>query len=79
MARLEDEGLIMEDRLAIEEVTDNGELVSVFIRGRIKCCDDVVIQVDKELDVRRSTGGYAVKGSEYAYHAWIEATGQDII
>ena len=80
MTILVDEGLVEQDNLNIEEVLDGRRLTSVFIRGYVKCCKGVMIRVDKELAVQRNRSGRLyVKGCDYSYHAWLSATGQELL
>jgi hypothetical protein len=80
MTTLVNEGLIEEDTLDIEEVLVNRRLTSVFIHGHVHCSNGVIVRVDKELAVQRNKSGHLyVKGSDYSYHAWLSATGQEIL
>lgn len=73
MASLEAEGLIHRDTLTFREiVTPSGALSAVNLRGRIECCDRVVIAVNKWLDTAiNDWGQLVVRGNSYSYHAWV--------
>ena len=74
--RLTDTGQVLRDRLSFREARAGKELRSVNIRGRIECASNVLVMVDKWLDVRRGRrGNYEVRGTSYSYHAWIRGRG----
>lgn len=80
MRQLEDEGITLEDRLSFRSRYDAGaRLTSIRILGRLRCHRDVSVQVDKTLAVRYVRGVPQVRGIDYAYHAWLAATEQDIL
>jgi hypothetical protein len=73
--RLVKEGKVLRDVLSFIETADGQKLVTVNIRGRIECAGDVLVFVDKWLDVRRGRKNrYEVKGYSYSYHAWLRNT-----
>lgn len=76
MDALAREGLVRSDRLTFVELrTSSGDLRAVNLRGRIDCCDDVVITVNKWLDVSRNARNQVVvRGRLYGYHAWVRGT-----
>lgn len=71
MRNLIDEGLVIQDHLVFEEVTEGRRLIQVHIVGQIECSHDLIIAVDKWLDVTRRRRQYVVQGSSYSYHAWL--------
>ncbi len=73
LRRLQDEGLVLRDGLSFYESVDgSGKLALVTIRGRVACCDDVAIRVDKKLKVRRGQSNrLEVVTNSYQYHAWV--------
>lgn len=81
MRRLENEGIVLEHRLSF--IPDYGpgakQPVSILIFGRLRCRHDVSVQVNKALAVQYARGVPLVQGDEYAYHAWIASTEQDIL
>lgn len=80
MAALLDRGAVLYDGLSRTETRDGKELVQVRIHGRIECRDDVLVVVDKYLDVRRGPHRrYEVKGAKYSYQAWFRESGQEIL
>ena len=80
MARFQREGLVLQDRLAFVESYKGNALQAVNLRGRIVCCEDVIIKVDKWLDMRRAPHKPTeVKGSDYVYHAWLRGRKQYLI
>lgn len=71
MDRLREEQLVIHDHVDFIEVRTH-DLAAVQIEGRLECAFDVVIAVDKWLEVRRGTRGrIEVRGSSYSYHAWV--------
>ena len=80
MAGLSAEAKVLHNGLSTTETRRRQELVSVNIKGRIECASDVLILVDKWLEVRRGAQGhYEVKGYSYSYHAWLRATATTLI
>ncbi len=80
MTALQQWGAVLRDGLSFTETRDGKELVQVHVVGRIECRDDVIIYVDKYLDVRRGKQRrYEVKGASYAYQAWVRDSKQTII
>ncbi len=78
MARLLNEGLVLDNHLVfIETVDAAGDLFEVKLEGIIECVDLVFIQVDKRLVTsRNSSGQLQVRTVDYKYHAWLaEASG----
>jgi hypothetical protein len=75
------DGVVRRHSLSIYEVQDDrSELLKVNIRGRILCDQNVVIRIDKWLAVRRHPRGHLeVKGTDYAYHAWLRGAGRNLI
>ncbi len=78
MRALEREGLVISDGLTFHEVRFGRRkiLVQVNIRGHIQCTDDLLIDVDKwlEVDQRRN-----VRGVSYSYHAWLVAADRQVL
>ena len=62
-----------------EEHGPDGTLRSVFIHGDIHCAHGILIRVAKLLDVAPLGNGYQIKGADYLYHAWLEASSQTIL
>jgi hypothetical protein len=71
MRDLEDQGIVLRDRLAFTEIRDRRKVLRrVNLVGWIECAEDVRVRVDKWLDVRRGVRGrYEVRGRYYDYHA----------
>ena len=73
-------GTVIRDRLSRLEVQDGGELIAVQLRGRVECTNQLVVFVDKWLDVRRQRRGqYETKGMSYSYHAWVRGTRRTLL
>jgi len=80
MQQLMNEGVVVRDRLTIHEVSDGDRLVKVQIEGDIECKNDLMVSVNKWLDVRKSPHGRdEVKGCHYSYHTWIRGPRQPIL
>lgn len=80
MAGLAAEGKVLHYGLSTVETRRRRELVSVNIKGRLECAFDVLVLVDKWLEVRRGAQRhYEVKGYSYSYHAWRRGTGTTLI
>lgn len=70
------EGIIIENRLAFNEVRQGRRLIEVNIKGRIECEYGLTIFVDKWLKVDDTQ---RVRGSDYNYHAMLTNPLQDVI
>lgn len=81
MARLENEGLVINNNLSVQEFVDEQKkLQTVSIEGTVECFGGVVVRVNKRLDVQyRSDGRPEVKGVDYTYQAWLEEEEKQII
>lgn len=80
MTELMDVGAVLKDNLSRVETRDRGELVTVRIHGSIECSNDLLVVVDKWLDVRRDDRGqHQVKGRRYVYQALIRTTGVTVL
>lgn len=80
MQRLEESGLVLRNRLTFTEVRDGGRPQQVQVRGRIECANDVVVFVDKWLEVRRGRQGRnEVRAFSYSYHAWIWSSRRQLL
>jgi hypothetical protein len=80
MTELMDAGAVLKDNLSRVETRDGGELVSVRIHGSIECSTDLLVVVDKWLDVRRDgRGRHQVKGRRYVYQALVRTTGVTVL
>lgn len=79
MTNLLDEGLVEKDALDFEEIRTGRTLTAVIISGQVFCMGGLIVRVNKQLDVRRSSSGYEVRGIDYDYHAWLPATGQPVL
>ena len=75
MDSLEAEGLVQRDTLTFREIrTPGGALAAVNLRGRIECCERIVIAVNKWLDTAiNDWSQLVVQGRSYSYHAWVRA------
>lgn len=73
MDSLAAEALVFRDTLTFRELRkESGALRWVNLRGRIQCCDGVVIAVNKGLDVAlNDRNQIVVRGNAYSYHAWV--------
>jgi hypothetical protein len=73
MQALENEGLIIRNRLRFIELRgDDESLESVQICGPIECISGIMVIVNKWLSTRRGTNNRPeVKGCSYSYHAYI--------
>lgn len=73
MESLAREGLVYRETLTFRELLKpSGALRWVNLRGRIYCCDDVAITVNKYLDTALDDRNQiVVRGQWYQYHAWV--------
>ena len=75
MRALIESGKVTRNRLSFVETRDDKrkqELLTVQVAGRIECAFDVLIVVDKWLEVRRGRHNrYEVRGHSYSYQAWL--------
>ncbi len=80
MTELLDSGTVLRDNLSRVETRDGGELVAVRIHGSIECAGDLLVVVDKWLDVRQNERGqHQVRGRRYVYQALVRKTGVTIL
>jgi hypothetical protein len=80
MSALAKEGVVLRDGLTFTETRDHKELVAVQIRGYIECAGNLLVFVDKWLDVRRGKQRrYEVRGTSYSYHAWVRGSGATLL
>ena len=74
MRTLERKQFVIADTLSFEHIkNEHGDLVLVHVYGLIECSDDVILDVDKWLD----SDGSAVRGADYAYHAYVVRDNSD--
>ena len=72
MERLLREGVVLRDNVSFREITERNAFIKVNVQGIVVCADDVPVKVDKWLAVRRNSRRQVeVKGTDYAYHAWL--------
>lgn len=72
MERLQQEGIVLRANVSFREVMERNALLKVNVQGVVVCAGDVLVKVDKWLAVRRnSRRQLEVKGTDYAYHAWL--------
>jgi hypothetical protein len=72
MERLLREGVVLRHNLSFREIIERNALIKVNVHGVVICTDDVLVKVDKWLAVRRNPRRQVeVKGTDYAYHAWL--------
>ena len=79
LRKLEDDGILLDERLSTVERTQGKRLLAVRIIGELRCRRDVAISVDKVLEVRYASDVPEVRGTRYDYHAWLTSTEQSII
>jgi hypothetical protein len=75
MDRLLAEGIVQRDSLSFVEVVNRqSELVGVALAGRVVCSGDVLIRIDKKMEVRRGVRNrHEVRTRYWQYHAWVRA------
>ncbi len=80
MRRLENEGLVIADRVSFRETRNGDILERVNVEGSIFCVSDLVIVVDKWLALHRDENRRdLVKGYSYSYHAYIRGSRQPVV
>lgn len=80
MDGLLNEGVVLHDGISFRESKVRNKVIKVRMSGRVRCARGVLAVVDKWLDVRRNAGGHLeVKGESYSYHAYLPASGRQIL
>lgn len=71
MDRLADEGIVIHDHVSFIEIRQSDSLEFIQVVGRLECADNLVVSVNKLLEVRFSPSRrLEVRGLDYSYHAW---------
>jgi len=80
MADLIGSGQVIRNGISIRDTRAGRRLVTVHIRGRVECVNNVLIFVDKWLEARRGhQNQHEVRGYRYSYHAWLRNTERTIL
>ena len=67
MQKLLDEGFVVEDRCEFTFLPS-----VILLQGAIVCLDDLIVEVDKEIEILRGRGRTAeVQTRKFRYHAWV--------